>query len=200
MIENILILDTETTGLNAKKGDQIIEIAVVLFNLKYKCVLQCFSTLLPCHENPVESINHIPADATLCDYPHAIEDGSFELNDDFYMSCEDSTVIIPYDFFYNITIKEMFNHCDAIVAHNMQFDMGFIEQLPKSAFLLEKKWICTKKNFTWPVHLKRLRLQDICDAMHVPYVNAHRAMADCLLLAQCFQNVEDLQARFDRCI
>ena len=37
-IEKILILDTETTGLDENK-DEVIEIGCILFDVSYKCVL-----------------------------------------------------------------------------------------------------------------------------------------------------------------
>ncbi len=175
MIENILIIDTETTGLSPEKGAKLIEIAVVLFNVKHRSILQSYSTLLPCNENPVENINHIKADVTLSN---------------FYLGLMD------------VTIRMMAYDAQVCVAHYAEFDKRFIATLPDTVrqIILDKPWICTKANFTWPVSLSRLRLEDICKAMGVPYINAHRALADCLLLAQCFEKVEDLEDRLSRCV
>lgn len=172
MIENILILDTETTGLSPAKGDIIIEIAAVLFNIKHRSILQCFSTLLPCEENPVEHINQIKAEVTRVGY------SLFNLDSIFIQLLEFS---------------------QACIAHNVLFDKKFIATLPFGSLFLDKKWICTQKNFSWPVKLDRFRLQDVCLAMDVPYLNAHRALSDCLLLAECFKKIEDLEERFARC-
>lgn len=177
MIENILILDTETTGLAPKKGDQVIEIGVILFNLKYKSVLQSFSTLVPCEENPVERINHIPAGLTQCKYPR-------QTNDQYFMES-----VLP----------SMAEAAQAIVAHNAEFDRGFVAAMPCCRSLAEMQWICTKRNFTWPCHLTRFSLEAVCAGMGVPYVQAHRALNDCQLLAQCFQKIHDLEERFARC-
>lgn len=184
MTGNILILDTETNGLYTAKGCKTIEIAVILFNLKYKSVLQAFSTLCPCEENPVENINHIPAGLTKEKYPYSelFEENTFEKQTKYFM---DSILL------------GMADAADAIVAHNAKFDRDFVATLTGCGDnLSRRKWICTKSNFTWPVPLSRLRLEDICNAMGVPYVNAHRAMNDCQLLAQCFGKVDDLESRF----
>jgi DNA polymerase-3 subunit epsilon len=169
MIENILILDTETTGLDPKRC-QVIEVGAVLYNLKHKAILQAYSSLIPCVENPVEHINKISQESTNCVYPaNAL----------------------------NSIIGRMSNDAEVCVAHNALFDMRFLKTLPCGDILLNKKWICTKENFTWPVKLTRLRLEDVCIAMDVPYVNAHRALSDCFLLAQCFGKVDDLDDRFN---
>ncbi len=197
MIENILILDTETTGLDPRKGCRVIEIAVILFNLKHKSMLQCFSTLLPCDDNPCESINHISAEATQCRYPYVNNDDL--IIEEIWENPNSPTSIIydeEYHYFMEGIIPEMANNAQAIVAHNAEFDRKFVESMPCCTELAERKWVCTKKNFTWPVHLNRFRLEDVCNAMGVPYVQAHRAMSDCLLLAQCFQRVHDLEERF----
>lgn len=200
MIENVLILDTETTGLFPDKGDSIIEIAAVLFNVKHKTVLQCFSTLLPCVTNPVEKINHISAESTQCEYPFVSKKflSVEEVRDIWNNPFSDETILYDEMVSYNYILSQMANSSQACIAHNAQFDRGFVKQLECGEHLLSKKWICTKRNFTWPVSLTRFRLEDICNAMGVSYLNAHRAMTDCLLIAQCFEKVEDLQVRINR--
>jgi DNA polymerase III epsilon subunit-like protein len=198
MIENIVIIDTETTGLTV--NDRVIEIAAVLFNIKHKAILQCFSTLLPCETNPVEHINHIKAEATQCRYPFVSGKISKEdIEATWANPMAEASIFFEEKFGLDIILMEMSAHADVCVAHNAEFDKRFVATLSCGQSLLSKPWICTKKNFTWPVSLTRLRLEDICNAMRVPYVNAHRALADCLLLSQCFERIEDLEERFNRC-
>ena len=199
MIENILILDTETTGLSPEKGDKVIEIAAVLFNLKHKVVLQSFATLLPCLDNPVEKINHIKAEATQCKYAFLNELTKENIEEIWEDPESQSSIIYDEKITLDSILMEMSKYAEVCVAHNADFDKKFIATLPCGDQLLKKKWVCTKANFTWPVPLQRLRLEDICNGMKVPYVHAHRALADCLLLAQCFQKIEDLEQRFNRC-
>lgn len=170
MIENILILDTETTGLNADKGDKVIELAVILYSLKHKTILQNFSTLFPCESNPVEHINGIKAEATKAS--------------------------IPLDFI-NAQVKVMAANAGALVAHNAQFDKKFLKTLSIWPDIQHMPWVCTKEDFKWPVQLYRNRLQDVCAAMGVAYADAHRALNDCKLIADCFSKVNDLSTRFE---
>lgn len=198
MIENILIVDTETTGLNPNKGHKVIEVAAVLYNVKHKSVLQCFSTLLPCETNPVEQINNIKADATRCTYPFVGKKASSEEIEDAWNNPETcSTLIYEEKISLNAILIEMSQACQAYVAHNAEFDKKFMATLPCGNHFINKRWICTQNQFRWPVQLSRRRLQDVCDRMGVSYTGAHRALVDCLLLAQCFSKIEDLQHRFN---
>lgn len=167
MITNILILDTETTGLVAGK-DKLIEVAGVLYNIQHKAILQIYSTLFPCDKNEAQHINNIDPVITQSGY-------STELAE---------KVLI-----------DMASSAHAIVAHNAIFDMKFVAKW--SPVLGSMKWICTKNDFDWGVQLYRKRLEDICIAFGVPYTGAHRALSDCFLMKKCFDKVPDLERRFN---
>jgi len=168
-MENVLIIDTETTGLDPSKGAVCIEIGAMLYSIKQKVILQNFSTFLPCTDNPVEDINNIKAEWTQQKMPTGAG---------------------------LIFLKYMANEADAFVAHNAAFDKRFLQDNKELyEIVCNKKWICTKNDFKWPISLFRNRLQDICVAMGVPYVDAHRALIDCHFIASCFSKVEDLEQR-----
>ncbi len=93
-IEKILILDTETTGLDENK-DEVIEVGCILFDVSFKCVLSQVSFLFPVNKNEAEYVNGISADVTNISQPW--EDG---LN--FFLKLVDCS--------------------DFIVAHNAEFD------------------------------------------------------------------------------
>ena len=97
-IEKILILDTETTGLDENK-DEVIEIGCILFDVSFKCVLSQVSFLFPVNNNEAEHVNGISAEVTNISQPW--EDG---LN--FFLKLVDSS--------------------DFIVAHNVEFDKKWI--------------------------------------------------------------------------
>lgn len=168
-MENVLIIDTETTGLDPSKGAGCIEIGAMLYNVKHKVTLQNFSTFLTCTENPVEDINNIKSEWTQQKMP--IGAGL-------------------------VFLKQMANEADAFVAHNAAFDKKFLQDIQElQETVTNKKWICTKNDFKWPVSLFRNRLQDVCVAMGIPYADAHRALIDCHFIAACFSKVEDLEQR-----
>lgn len=167
-MENVLIIDTETTGLHPEKGAQLIEIGAILYNVKHREILQNFSTLLPCSENPVEHINNIKASWTMCRMDKGLSS----------------------------ILNVMVDSSNAIVAHNAEFDKKFLRLCTSlTAEFWSNTWICTQKQFKWPANLYRHRLEDVCNAMGVPYVNAHRALSDCTFIAKCFSKVENLEER-----
>jgi DNA polymerase-3 subunit epsilon len=170
MIENIIILDTETTGLDPNKGSKLIEVGALLYNLKHKEVLQTMSSFFPCVTNEAIEINHIEPVVTQCKM------GTHS----------------PLMF-----LRDMAKNAGAIVAHNAQFDKKFLalcRELDTEFWALP--WVCTKMDFKWPCQLFRNRLQDVCEGMGVPYVAAHRSLNDCKFIADCFKHVEDLENRF----
>lgn len=166
-ITNVLIVDTETTGLDPNNGAKLIEIGALLYSVKHKAILQEFSTLLPCEENAAEKINKINP---------AITEPTYNT------------------FFATSFLCSMASTADAIVAHNKQFDLKFMRtHSGMDIQFFTMPWICTKDDFKWPIMLKRKRLQDICEAYGVSYANAHRALADCRLIADCFSQVAELE-------
>jgi DNA polymerase-3 subunit epsilon len=166
-LQNILILDTETTGLSP--ADSVcIEVGAILFNVPQKAVVAQLSFVLPCLINPVENINHIPAAiTTLGPGPEA----GLSL------------------------FMQLVEQSDAIIAHNVDFDRQWFGQgnLPP----IDKPWICTMSDVSWPKHLgikNRPSVISLALAHGVPVWAAHRALTDCIYLAQIFERCDDLDA------
>ncbi len=163
---NILILDTETTGLD-NQNDHCIEVGSILFNVKSRSVLAQQSFLLPVEKNNAEKINNIPAEITRLQQP------LFEA--------------IKY-------FESLVNVSDFIVAHNAEFDMKWfgMNRLPP----IEKKWICSMDDISWPVdkQLKtRPSVRDLALAYGVPVWSAHRALTDCIYIAEVFKRCAELE-------
>ncbi len=166
--ENLLILDTETTGLSPEQ-DQCIEVGVVLFNVQHREVLSQLSFLLPVNINKAESINHIPAEITKLIQPY--------------------TNALEY-------FKSLIAAADAVVAHNAAFDMQWFGKgiLPE----ISKPWICSMEDMSWPkkFNLKsRPSIRDLALAHEVPVWSAHRALTDCIYLAEVLRRCDDLNEK-----
>ena len=164
--ENILILDTETTGLD-NKNDDCLEVGSILFNVKSRSVLAQQSFLLPVEINNAEKINNIPAEITRLPQP--------------------LSEAIKY-------FESLVRVSNVIVAHNAEFDKKWfgLKKLPQ----IEKPWICSMDDITWPVdrQLKtRPSVRDLALAYGVPVWNAHRALTDCIYLAEVFIRCSELE-------
>ncbi|WP_413682682.1 3'-5' exonuclease [Prochlorococcus sp. MIT 1011] len=171
--ENILILDTETTGLDNEKDD-CLEVGSILFNVKNRSVLAQQSFLLPVEINNAEKINNIPAEITRLAQP--------------------LSEAIKY-------FESLVRVSDVIVAHNAEFDMKWfgLNKLPQ----IEKQWICSMDDITWPVdrQLKtRPSVRDLALAYGVPVWNAHRALTDCIYLAEVFKRCSELEKMLVRAL
>lgn len=169
MINNILVIDTETTGLPEQPDAQIIEVGALLFNIHYRTVTQTLSFFVPCLYNPVEKINNISAEWTQ----------------------------LPQGNKFIEALLSMVEVADCLVAHNAVFDRYFLMKDVNHKIFSNKQWVCTKNDFPWPRVLPRKRLEDVCRSFKIPYVNAHRALTDCQFLIDCFMQLGDLQQRFN---
>ena len=165
-LEKILILDTETTGLDENK-DEIIEIGCILFHVSSKSVLSQVSFLFPVSTNEAEHVNGISAEVTNITQPW--EDG--------------------LNFFLKLV-----DYSDLIVAHNADFDKKWFGKgrLPK----LDKRWICSLEDINWTFQksLKlRPSVTDLALSFSIPVWNLHRALSDCFYISEVFKKCENLE-------
>ncbi len=160
---NLLIVDTETTSLETEKGC-LIEVAAILYSVDHQTILSQFSTLISGAEiNGAEKINKIKIEACYST-PKEIQEIALS-----YLNTKN------YDY---------------IVAHNAEFDKKWLEE--KLNFKATVPWICTKNDFDWQLEGKK-DLVSISLDLDVPVVSAHRALTDCILLANCFSKIEYLK-------
>lgn len=165
--EMLLIVDTETTGLDPNK-DSCLEIGAILFNVPARSVLAQNSFLMPVQSNEAEAINRIPAEIT-------------RLNQPWHKAM---------DYF-----NSLLDCSEVLVAHNATFDRQWFGNgvLPE----INKKWICTMEDISWPSDRQlgsRPSVRDLSLAYGVPVWNAHRALTDCIYLAEVFKKCENLES------
>ena len=165
--EMLLILDTETTGLNPIEH-KCLELGVVLFNVENRAILSQQSFLLPVETNEAERINRIPAEITRLEQPWKKGLEYFE----HLLQCS-----------------------DVVVAHNAAFDRQWFGNglLPE----ISQPWLCTMEDISWPKDKalsSRPSVRDLALAYEVPVWNAHRALTDCSYIAEVFRRCDDLEA------
>jgi hypothetical protein len=83
---------------------------------------------------------------------------------------------------------------DVLVAHNAAFDRQWFgrEELPP----LQRPWLCSMEDIRWPAerHLRATpSVRDLALAYGVPVWAAHRALTDCIYIAQVFEREEQLE-------
>lgn len=96
-LENVLIIDTETTGVDPDKH-AVIEVGCVLWSLEHRAMVETYSALLPGDSNEAEDANGIPPALLAAGDPHVLEN-----------------------------VAELAQFAQAYVAHNADFDRGFLQ-------------------------------------------------------------------------
>lgn len=83
--------------------------------------------------------------------------------------------------------KEWVKESDYIVAYNASFEKSWLKGITK-----EKPWICAYEDIIWPNNHKQTNLVSTALNHGVGVSLAHRALADCQILAQLFDRMNDL--------
>ena len=162
----LLIVDTETTGLDPQI-DQCLEVGAILFDVASRQVLAQQSFLLPVEANAAEAINRIPASATTLPQPWR--------------------PALDY-------LQSLLDDADVLVAHNAAFDRQWFGRghLPG----VNKRWLCSMEDMRWPADRQlrsRPSVRDLALAYEIPVWAAHRALTDCIYLAEVFRRCDDLE-------
>ena len=165
-LEFLLIVDTETTGLDPS-NDKCIEVGAVLFHVDSRSVLSQISFLIPVKSNSAEAINKISPETTCLSQP-------WEEALRYFLALVDNS--------------------DALLAHNAAFDRQWfgIPPLPE----ISKPWICSMEDICWPTELNlkgRPSVRDLAIAYEVPVWSAHRALTDCIYLVEVLRRCKDLE-------
>ena len=159
----LLLIDTETTGLERSKGATAIELAAALYSVEHREVLQTVSVVLPTETNEAEHINRISPAITQLDQPWRTGLAFF---------------------------NEMAAAADYAMAHNAAFDKKWFGHgnLPH----LHLEWLCSMELKWGPMPGRSLRDVALAHGMTIT-PDHHRAMPDVLLLAGVLSRREDLE-------
>ena len=170
-VRTLLIIDTETTGLDPQL-DHCLEVGVILFDVPSRQLLAQQSFLLPVEANAAEAINRIPAAATNLPQPWR--------------------PALSY-------LQSLLDAADVLVAHNAAFDRQWFGRghLPAT----DKPWLCSMDDMRWPAERQlrsRPSVRDLALAYEIPVWAAHRALTDCIYLAEVFRRCDDLEELVER--
>ncbi|BEV36390.1 3'-5' exonuclease [Synechococcus sp. M16CYN] len=162
----LLIIDTETTGLDPE-SHACLEVGAILFDVGSRVVLAQQSFLLPVQTNAAEQINRIPAAVTRRPQPWKKALTWFQ---------------------------SLLDAADVLVAHNAAFDRQWFGRgrLP----LTTQPWLCSMEDISWPADRQlrpRPSVRDLALAYGVPVWATHRALTDCIYLAEVFARCDDLE-------
>ncbi|MGZ8172998.1 3'-5' exonuclease [Methylobacter sp.] len=163
----ITFCDTETTDLYSDKGDRIIELALISYELETEKRLFEYVRRLNPHRAiaPKAQLIHKISQASLVGKP---EFGEIE----------------P-------VVTKILAKSDLLVAHNLTFDAGFLlaEYALIGKALPDVQGFCTLENGRWATSLGKFpSLNELCYACEVEYDpdKAHGAAYDTYKTAECF--------------
>lgn len=150
------IIDVETTGLSPAR-DEIVELGILLFGFEWGSgrVVGVIDEYVGFREPTRAAIS--PGAAAV----HGI-----------------TTSMVKGQELDHQRISTLLDRAEFVVAHNAQFDYGFVVQMyPKAA---RKPWLCSMRHINWSRHGYRYRgLQKLLIAHGIHIECAHRAGADC---------------------
>lgn len=163
----VLVLDTETTGLDPLEGHKIIELAMKTYDLDSR---EAVSKLIQ-RFNPERPIDP---------KAQAVHGISFE-------------ELVDEPVFKDVAsrIVDELNSADLVIAHNLQFDATFLlVELRNAGFELPTRpSVCTMSDARWATpNGKFPNLGELCFALEVEYdpEKAHSAEYDIDVTAACF--------------
>ncbi|WP_099241131.1 3'-5' exonuclease [Synechococcus sp. BDU 130192] len=169
----ILVVDTETTGLDPE-NDKPIEVAAILWSTRHKSTLIQVSTLIGYKQevpNPVESINKISSELLGKSFPYQ---PALEL------------------------INQMSHSVKYICAHNADFDKEFCKRVVGLNIPLSN-WVDTQ-DIRYPnsKYCQGTSLNNLAIIHGIPIVDAHRALDDCKTLTKLLSLVPNLEEELKR--
>lgn len=188
-MNRILLLDTETRSLEPSPTS-ILEVGAVLWDIDTRSVISAWSEIiLRPMENAAESTNRIPAQLLAHGMPW--REIAWRLERDVLRA----DVLLAHNAIFDR------KHLEAAVTPDeevrlAQKERGEAENLVPLGVLLDPKrcppWCCTLEDLRWPHASSSKSLIAIALAHDVGVVQAHRALADAMLMARLFERVAEM--------
>lgn len=165
MSNGYAVIDLETTGLNPANHDAIIEVAVAVLDEDF-ILIDSFETLVKPNRQVAGTEIHRITDEMLEDAP----------------SFQD---ILPA----LICLMDG----KRLVAHNAKFEYKFLknEMGHQGILINQENFVDSLAIAVEGLSLPNNKLGTVAEFFKVPYVNAHTALADTLILAEVFQGLTE---------
>ena len=182
---NLLVLDTETTGLLDDENAEVIEAAVALFNVETRSVLAAFGGLVP-------FVVDVPEAAAVV---HGVTTDRLRAAAD---SVEDEARNLWNPLAVSRTFFENYKPI-AVLAHNAEFDRGMVAR--HDAWWDTVPWVCSQRDIEYPRAGNYSRkLQHLAVDYGLVAIQTHRALDDVLMLCNLLAEVEDLESQVHRAL
>jgi DNA polymerase-3 subunit epsilon len=164
VLQKALVLDTETTGLNAQ-DDQVIELGMIAF--EFDPVAGTIHRVMEVFDELEDPGRPIPPETTRV---HHITDEMVQgkrIDDD--------------------KVNAMVADASVIIAHNAAFDRPFVEN--RWPVFENKQWVCSIKDIDWKSEgVGSAKLEYLLQTQGIFY-EAHRAETDCWALLELLHAV-----------
>jgi DNA polymerase-3 subunit epsilon len=158
----VAIVDTETTGLDEKA--ECVEAGCILFDVLYGVPVRSYASLIQCSHNEAAHINRIQPGA-LADAPAA-------------------------EMVWG-SVARLCAKAEAFLAHRAEFDRRFVPLSVTASVSGQRPWICTKFDLDWPDAGGNPHLVHIALSLGLGVATAHRALADCDLIARSLARMKE---------
>jgi DNA polymerase-3 subunit epsilon len=159
---NVTILDCETTGTDPNV-DRAIEVGAILFSVDHMAPVVSYAALLRADGQPAAS-------EAVNGIPSAI-----------LPFAPDAANVWS-------RIGPMFAASSAVLAHHAEFDRAFVPEDLRGL----RPWVCTMDDVAWPKGAGSKGLVALALAHGLGVATAHRALADCDLVARLLMRCHEL--------
>jgi DNA polymerase III epsilon subunit family exonuclease len=163
------VIDLETTGLDKDGSDAIVEVAIVLLDVK-GFVTGYYETIVKPNRKLGATNIH-------------------KINEAMIVNAPSFSDVVE-------TVASLLKG-RKLIAHNAAFEANFLrkEMLPHDVFINEVNFIDTLKLSRKVLKLRSYKLVSLTEYFQIPFFNAHTALSDTIALSEVFKNLKKYNKR-----